>query len=310
MGEFQQQLLALLGSIVCLVFVVKCIRFLRYFFPRLWTTLPRSFFQSMGDWAVITGSGDGIGRAYAFELAKRGLNIVLISRTLEKLQKVASEIEQTTGKKVKTIQADFTKKNIYDDIEESLQGLEIGVLVNNVGTLPDRLPCRFLNMPDKDQDLLNCNILSLTKMTRIILKQMVPRQKGIVLNLSSAVGTFPCPLFAIYSASKAFVYTFSRALQMEYKAKGMIIQAVTPFAVSTPMTMWMKPSLFTKTAEEFARESLEYVTFGAETFGCLAHEILARFMQCIPLWVFESDRVQERLKDRISGSMMKCLKST
>ncbi|XP_044302530.1 testosterone 17-beta-dehydrogenase 3 [Varanus komodoensis] len=307
MGDFQPWLLTLLGGIVCLIFLVKCIQFLKYFLPHICSTLPKSFFQSMGEWAVITGAGDGIGRAYAFELAKRGLNIVLISRTLEKLQKVASGIEETTGRKTKIIQTDFTRTDIYDDIKESLQGLEIGVLVNNVGMLPDKLPCRFLNMPDNDQAILNCNILSLTKITRIILEQMIPRQKGLILNISSAVGTFPCPLFAIYSASKAFVYTFSRALQMEYKPKGIIIQGVTPFAVATQMYM-RKPSLTIKSAEEFCRESLEYVKFGDTTFGCLAHEILALLRQCIPLWVFENPRVQDRIIDMISPSVKKSSK--
>ncbi|KAG8130723.1 hypothetical protein E2320_017367, partial [Naja naja] len=224
MGEFQL-LLALLGGICCSIFLLKCIWFLKYFLPYLWNFLPSSYFRSMGEWAVITGAGDGIGRAYSLELAKHGLNVVLISRSLKNLEKVALEI------------------------------------VNNVGMLPNRFPCHFLNIPDKDEDLINCNIMSVTKMTRIILKQMVARKKGLILNLSSAIGTFPCPLYAIYSASKAFVYTFSKALQVEYKSKGIVIQAVTPFAVSTPMIMHKQPNVITKTAEEFAQESLRYVTF-------------------------------------------------
>ncbi|XP_065455474.1 17-beta-hydroxysteroid dehydrogenase type 3 isoform X3 [Chrysemys picta bellii] len=225
MGEFQQQLLTLFGGLICLFTLVKCIRFLKYFFPYVWNALPQSFFRSMGEWAVVTGAGDGIGKAYSLELAKRGLNIVMISRTLEKLQKVATEIEQATGRNVKIIQADFTKDYIYENIEECLQGLEIGILVNNVGMLHNPLPCRFLNGADTDENLISCNIISVTKMTRIILKQMEPRQKGLILNLSSGLGTFPCPLYTIYSASKAFVCTFSKALQAEYKAKGIIIQA-------------------------------------------------------------------------------------
>uniref|UniRef100_A0A8D0E0S5 Hydroxysteroid 17-beta dehydrogenase 3 n=1 Tax=Salvator merianae TaxID=96440 RepID=A0A8D0E0S5_SALMN len=231
MGELLQLLLMILGGWTCLSFLIKCIWFLKYIFPHLWSPVPRSFFQSMGEW-----------------LAKRGLNIVLISRTLEKLEKVASEIGETTGRSVKIIQADFSRDDIYEGIEEKLQGLEIGILINNVGMLPSPLPSRFLNGPNKDD-------------------------KGLILNLSSAVGTFPCPLYTLYSASKAFVCQFSKALQMEYKGKGIVIQVVTPFGVSTPMTRNAKPNLITKTAEEFARQSLEYVALGDETYGCLGHEI-------------------------------------
>nr|KAF6484887.1 hydroxysteroid 17-beta dehydrogenase 3 [Rousettus aegyptiacus] len=78
----------------------------------------------------------------------------------------------------------------------------------------------------------------------------------------------------MYSSSKAFVYTFSKALQAEYKAKGIIIQVLTPYAVSTRMTDYLNTNLITKTADEFVKESLNYVMIGDETCGCLAHEIL------------------------------------
>ncbi|XP_033020606.1 testosterone 17-beta-dehydrogenase 3 [Lacerta agilis] len=310
MGEFLQQFLSCLGGITCLIFLVKCVRLLKYFSPLVWSTVPESFFRSMGEWAVITGSGDGIGKAYSFELARRGLNIVLISRTLTKMQKVASEIEQSTGRKVKIIQADFTRRNVYNDIEESLQGLEIGILVNNVGMLPSPFPARFLNGPENDEGIINCNIFSVTKMTRMILKQMVSRQKGLILNLSSATGTFVCPLYTVYSASKAFVYMFSKALQAEYKGKGIIIQALTPFGVSTPMSNWAKTNLFIKSAEDFARQSLEYVTFGDETCGSLAHEFLARFIKSIPVWIIHSDRLQETVLVKFAEKVKKNGKST
>uniref|UniRef100_A0A8C0F4P9 Hydroxysteroid 17-beta dehydrogenase 3 n=1 Tax=Bubo bubo TaxID=30461 RepID=A0A8C0F4P9_BUBBB len=268
MEVFQHQLLTLLGGLICFCILVKCIRFMKYIFPRIWNTLPQTFFRSLGEWAVVTGAGDGLGKAYSFELAKRGLNIVMISRTLDKLQRVASEVERTTGQKVKVIQADFTKNTVYENIEKSLQGLDIGVLVNNVGMLHNPLPCRFLNGPDVDENLVNCNIISVTKVCDTL------ASKGLILNLSSGLGTFPCPLYTMYSASKAFISTFSKALQAEYKAKGIIIQVVAPYGVSTPMTMYQKPGLITKTAEAFVSESLDYVTFGDEIFGCLAHEML------------------------------------
>ncbi|XP_046791795.1 testosterone 17-beta-dehydrogenase 3 [Gallus gallus] len=293
MEDFQHQLLIVTGALICFSALLKCIRFMKYTFPHVWSALPQAFFRSLGEWAVVTGAGDGLGKAYSFELAKRGLNIVMISRTLEKLQRVANEIEQATGQKVKVIQADFTRNSVYKNIEKDLEGLEIGVLVNNVGMLHNPLPCRFLNAPDVDENLVNCNIISVTKMTQIILKQMELRQKGLILNLSSGLGTFPCPLYTIYSASKAFICTFSKALQAEYKEKGIIIQVVAPYGISTPMTMHQKPGLITKTAEEFVSESLHYVTFGDEIFGCLAHELLACVLQLVPLWVLHSDRLQE-----------------
>ncbi|XP_078009128.1 17-beta-hydroxysteroid dehydrogenase type 3 isoform X1 [Phascolarctos cinereus] len=322
MGEIQDQLLILVGALVCLNYLLKCVKFFKYFLLRLWNPLPKSFFRSMGEWAVITGAGDGIGKAYSYELAKRGLNIVMISRTLEKLQEVAKEIEadrvdqkpesynilftrntleaerqtqskeQATGSHVKIIQADFTKDDIYENIKENLQGLEIGILVNNVGMFHNYFPCHFLNEPDEVQNLIHCNISSVVKMTRLILRDMEIRRKGLVLNMSSGAGLFPWPLCSLYSSTKAFVRMFSKALQVEYKEKGIIIQVVTPYSISTPMTKNLNPSIITKRADEFVKESLDFVATGDETCGCLAHEILAHLIDLVPSWIFYSDAFQ------------------
>ncbi|XP_003938221.2 17-beta-hydroxysteroid dehydrogenase type 3 [Saimiri boliviensis] len=295
MGDTLEQFFILTGLLVCLACLVKCVRFSRCVLLSYWGVLPKTFLRSMGRWAVITGAGDGIGKAYAFELAKRGLDVVLISRTLEKLQVIGAEIEQTTGSSVKIIQADFTKDDIYEDIKEKLTGLEIGILVNNVGMLPNLLPSHFLNAPDEIQSLIHCNITSVVKMTQLILKHMESRRKGLILNISSGVALFPWPLYSMYSASKAFVCTFSKALQVEYKAKEVMIQVLTPYAISTAMTKYLNTNVITKTAEEFVKESLNYVTVGGETCGCLAHELLAGFLSLIPAWAFYSAAFQRLL---------------
>ncbi|XP_037061537.1 testosterone 17-beta-dehydrogenase 3 isoform X2 [Peromyscus leucopus] len=268
-----EQLFVSVGLLVCLVCLLKCMRLSQYLLLHSRKVLPRSFLQSMGQWAVITGAGDGIGKAYSFELAKHGLNVVLISRTLEKLQAIAEEIEWTTRSRVKIIQADFTKEDIYDDIKEKLKGLEIGILVNNVGMLPSLFPSHFLNTPGEIQSLIHCNITSVVKMTQLVLKHMESRRKGLILNISSGIALCPWPLYALYSASKV----------------------LTPYAVSTPMTKYLNTNMVTKTADEFVKESLKYVTIGAETCGCLAHEILAIFLNLIPSRVFYSSTFQRFL---------------
>ncbi|XP_028387251.2 testosterone 17-beta-dehydrogenase 3 [Phyllostomus discolor] len=301
MGEALEHFFVFVGLLVCLVYLVKWVRFSKCVFLHFRKVLPRSFLKSMGQWAVITGAGDGIGKAYSFELARQGLNVVLISRTLEKLQTLAMEIERTTGSSVKIIQADFTKDDIYEYIKGKLEGLEIGILVNNVGMLPSLLPTHFLNTPDGIQSLIHCNITSVVKMTQLVLKHMESRQKGLILNISSGVALFPWPLYSMYSASKAFVCTFSKALQAEYKAKGIIIQVLTPYSVSTPMTKCLNTSLITKTANEFVKESLNYVMIGDETCGCLVHEILARFLSLIPSWVIYSSMFKKLLLTRYTS---------
>uniref|UniRef100_H0WPN7 17beta-estradiol 17-dehydrogenase n=1 Tax=Otolemur garnettii TaxID=30611 RepID=H0WPN7_OTOGA len=300
MEEVLEPFFIFVGLLVCLVCLVKCLRFSRCVLLNFWKVRPTPFLRSMGQWAVITGAGDGIGKAYSFELAKHGVNVVLISRTLEKLQAIATEIECTTGSSVKIIQVDFTKDGIYEYIKDKLKGLEIGILVNNVGMLPDLFPRYFLNTPDEMQSLIHCNITSVVKMTQLVLTQMESRRRGLILNISSGIALFPWPLYTLYSASKAFMCMFSKALQVEYKEKGIIIQVLTPYAVSTAMTKHLKTNLITKTADEFVKESLNYITIGDETCGCLAHEILLKacFLSLIPSWVFYSTTFQRLLLTR------------
>ncbi|XP_028661171.1 17-beta-hydroxysteroid dehydrogenase type 3 [Erpetoichthys calabaricus] len=281
-----------LGAVVVFCAALKVYYFLKIFSPKIWCPVPDLFFISLGEWAVVTGATDGIGREYAFELAKRGMNIVLISRTLEKLERVANEIVETTGRKVKVIQADFTMNDIYENVEEQLKGLEIGILVNNVGMLNSYTPCRFLDTENLDKiipKLINCNMTSLVMMSKIVLPHMLKRQKGLILNLSSGVGLFPCPYYNIYSASKVFVERFSRGLQAEYHSAGVIIQCIAPFGVSTAMTHYQQKNVVTKSAKDFVVESLDFVLLGDYTFGCFIHEILAWIIKAIPLKLIHSD---------------------
>ncbi|CAH0382441.1 unnamed protein product [Bemisia tabaci] len=92
-----------------------------------WMQLNRRIVSAFGK--IVTGSTDGIGRAYAKELAKRGVNIVLISRSIEKLLQVSHEIESEFGVKTKVIAVDFSKgQPVFDEIEKELKDIPVGIL--------------------------------------------------------------------------------------------------------------------------------------------------------------------------------------
>ncbi|XP_018614457.1 17-beta-hydroxysteroid dehydrogenase type 3 [Scleropages formosus] len=300
---FAELLFVSVGAAVVLFYGSKLLSLVKMAFARMWSPLPNSFFTSLGQWAVISGGSDGIGKAYAVELAKHGMDIVLMSRTLWKLEKAAQEIGALTGQRVKIITADFTKDDIYEHIMESLRGLEVGVLVNNVGMLPSAKACLFLEQEDLAQkitDLINCNVKSLTEMCRVVLPGMEKRKRGLILNISSGVAYVPWPMYSIYGASKVFAERFSRGLQAEYKAKGIIIQTVTPFGVSTAMSGYQEPNLVTFTAEEFVRTSLNYVMTGDHTYGSISHWILGSIIGNIPKKIFHSDVMQEKMEAYIN----------
>ncbi|KAG8195047.1 hypothetical protein JTE90_029627 [Oedothorax gibbosus] len=238
--------------------------------------------KNLGKWAVVTGGTDGIGRSYADKLAEKGFNICLISRNIDKLNSVASAIEKEFGVSTKTINADFTGgREIYENIENQLKELKgIGVLVNNVG-MSYKYAEYFHAVPDGSKvmwDLINSNVTSCTMMMRIIMGMM---DKGIVINVSSLMAVYPMPLLTTYAACKAYVGHLSKAIQYEYKDKGITIQCVLPAYVATKMSNIKRTSLNIPSANTYVESAIETVGVEDYTFGYFPHKIRG----CIHQWL-------------------------
>jgi len=244
--------------------------------------------KKLGEWAVVTGATDGIGKAFAEQLAKLGFNIVLISRNPTKLDEVKKNLELVHGIEVLCQKVDFATKDtaVYEEIAGLLKNLNIGILVNNVGSSFEH-PEYFVDYFERRgrqaiQDMINLNCLSVSMMTHVVLPLMVFRKRGAILNVSSASGLIPTPFLSVYSATKAYVDFFSKSVQMEYADSGVFIQSICPYFVATKMTGVKRPNWMTPSSESFVGQCLKTVGRRTFTMGCFSHSLMYLVSSMLP----------------------------
>ncbi|KAJ3445267.1 hypothetical protein M0812_11137 [Anaeramoeba flamelloides] len=230
-------------------------------------------------WCLITGASDGIGKEFSFRFASLGFNIILVSRTLSKLEKVENEIkEKYPNIKTKVIAQDLSdySSKMTDKIEEETKDLRVDVLINNVGACSRKLTLYIDTKLREDKLMMNVNMMTLVVLSKLYLKKMLKRKNGIVINLSSGSGKSGTPYLATYSSTKAFCMLFSNNLNLEYKEHGITVQAVTPFYVSTRMSN-MKPSFFVPSTKSFMNATMKQ--FGSERniWPNLSHKLIKFF---------------------------------
>jgi len=222
---------------------------------------PGKNLKKLGQYAVVTGATDGIGKAYSMALAKKGMSIVLISRTEAKLKAVKEEIlAKCPDVDIKYVVCDYSK---FGDaarahVQSSLKGLDIGVLINNVG-VSYRYPRYYHELADDEvHNLVEMNVNSTTWMTRFVLPGMIEKKKGAIVNISSGSAMYTLPLLAEYSAAKSFVEKFTLALHAEYNSKGISVQCQIPFYVATKLAK-MREAFTVPSPDKFAKLGLRFI---------------------------------------------------
>ena len=181
--------------------------------------------------ALVTGAASGIGYRLAVLLAEGGYDLMLVDIDEEKLTKAKSRIQNKFTIQVRTLVIDLSKPKAAIDIINALGDENLEVLVNNAGF---GLFGRFSNTNwRRESEMLHLHIMTTTHLTKLVLKGMVSRGHGKILNVSSLAAFQPGPLMSIYYASKAYILSFSEAIARELKGTGVTVTALCPGITKT-----------------------------------------------------------------------------
>ncbi|CAF9908539.1 MAG: hypothetical protein GOMPHAMPRED_006190 [Gomphillus americanus] len=223
-------------------------------------------------WAVVTGATDGIGLEFVNQLANTGYNIVVVSRTKSKLDLVAENLAaKHKGISTRSLAIDFSNagQSDYAALSSLIQGLDIAVLINNVGRSHD-IPVPFAQTPQDEVDaIVNINVHATLRVTSIVLPGMIQRKNGLVLTMGSFGGLIPTPLLATYSGSKAFLQQWSSALGSELSSHGITVELVQSYLVTSAMSKIRKASASIPTPKAFVTATLKSIgrSGGAQDFA-------------------------------------------
>ncbi len=184
-------------------------------------------------YALITGATEGIGKELAKQFADNGFNLVLVARSKDELAATASELQQQSGAEVITVQKDLMKRESPFEVFEEVKakGIQVDVLVNNAaqGKFGEFVKTDI----QEELDMVQLNIGAYITFTKLYLKEMVARNSGKILIVSSVAGEIPGPLQAVYHGTKAFLNSFTVALREEIRDMDIKITTLMPGPTDT-----------------------------------------------------------------------------
>ncbi len=183
--------------------------------------------------ALVTGASSGIGLDLAKRFAAEGYDVALVARSEGKLKEVAAALEAEHKVRTHVVTADLAKPGAADGLVAALEAraIEVDVLVNNAGYASYGA---FAETDLADElNMIQVNVVALTHLTKLLVRKMVARREGRVLNLASTAAFQPGPLMAVYYATKAYVLSFSEALANETQGTGVSVTCLCPGPTKT-----------------------------------------------------------------------------
>ncbi|ANQ51994.1 SDR family oxidoreductase [Flammeovirga sp. MY04] len=183
--------------------------------------------------ALITGASSGIGKEFARIHAEKGGDLIVVARSENKLIELKNELQGKYKTEVMIITKDLSNLSEVEEVYQEVKNanVDVDILINNAGF--GGLGKFHEREWEKDLAMINLNITALTALTRFFLDDMVKRNKGKILNVSSTASFLPGPMQAVYYATKAYVTFFSNAIAQELHDTNITVTALMPGATET-----------------------------------------------------------------------------
>ena len=193
--------------------------------------LPKDFTSRYGPWAVITGASSGIGEQFAHQLAAAGLNVVLVARRADRIERIAAELEEHYGIEVETVGLDLSTPDFLEPLLAACVGKDVGLLVSNAGV---GLKGPHVEIsPEKLNKMIDLNCRAPMQITRSFAPRLIERGHGGFIFTGSIEARQGFPYSAAYAATKAFVQSFGESLWVELGAQGVDVLVVNPGPTDT-----------------------------------------------------------------------------
>lgn len=228
----------------------------------------------MKTFALITGASKGIGKAIAYNLAERSYNLLLVARSGDELNNLKEDLSKKYSVNVEVLAIDLSQPESAYEVSQWVKAhsFTVSILINNAGY---GLWGKFESLSLQDQlNMLHLNINTVVELTYLLLPLLKQQKKSYILNVASTAAYQAVPTLALYSASKSFVLSFTRALRFELKTGPVSVSCLCPGPVDTGFAARAGLDALGKMAEKFNMEPKVVASAGVRGMFAKKSEII------------------------------------
>jgi uncharacterized protein len=256
--------------------------------------MSQSFIEKYGPWAMVTGASSGLGVEFAHQLAKKGLHVVLVARRKDQMQALADTLQQTYGVQTRVVPLDLAQEGFMDQLNPALEGLDLGLVVNNAG-----INCEghfYRGDLNRNLNMLRLNMEAPFIISYELGKRLIEKGRGGIIMTSSVSAFQATPFLSHYGATKAYLLSLGESMNYEFKDLGVDVIVLCPGVTESEMTKGMKGSPIVMKAAPVVKAALDGL--GKKVF------VVPGFGNQLQVWL--SNRILSRVNSRnLTGAVMR-----